>query len=491
MKKRRSDEMEGKADTSFKISKQLFITAMVILLILMIGAGILTRVVPTGSYERFEVDGRITINPESFQFTDLEAYPIWRWFTAPIEVLWSADGVMVIAIILFILLIGGSITVLNESQILQYILSKIVSRFSTRKYYLMASTTLIFMLFGAFMGIFEEIIPLIPFVIALAYFLGWDAITGLGMSLLAAGFGFSAAIANPFSVGIAQKLAGLPLFSGAWYRGITFVIIYGILIFILIRYAKKIEREPKASLDYEHFIKHKVEANQLDQLMEDSPTYNKAYLFFVSIIVIMVMIIISTIFVEGLSDYLLPIIGLLFLIGGIGASALAGMSVKEIIKTFGIGILGIAPGIVLILMATSVKHIIFQAGIMDTILYYASNYISHASPFTAIMLVYLLVLFLNFFIGSATAKAFLIMPIIVPLADLIGMNRQMMVLAFAFGDGFSNVLYPTNAVLLIGLGLANINYTTWFKWIFKLQLIIFAITSILLWVALMIDYGPF
>jgi len=483
--------MAEKAETGFKIGKQLFITAMIILLLLMIGAGVLTRVIPTGSYERYTVDGRITIHPDSFQFTDTDPFPVWRWFTAPVEVLWSEDGIMVIAIILFILIIGGSITLLNKSRILEYILSKIVLKYSKRKERLMAITVLVFMLFGAFLGIFEEIIPLVPFVIALAYFLGWDAITGLAMSLLAAGFGFSAAVANPFSVGIAQKLSGLPLFSGAWLRAVTFVIIYGILVLMISLYIKAIEKNPKASYDYENYINKKMDNHHLEALLKDSGELNKAYIYFISIIGLIVSVIISTAFVDGLSDYLLPIIGLLFLTGGLGASYLAGMSMKEILQTFYQGILGIAPGIVLILMATSVKYIIFQAGIMDTILFYASQYISNASPFTAIMLVYLLVLFLNFFIGSATAKAFLIMPIIVPLADILEIKRQMMVLAFTFGDGFSNVLYPTNAVLLIGLGLANLKYTTWFKWIFKIQIIIFLLTSALLYIALKIGYGPY
>ena len=480
--------MEANMDSSFKIGKRIFFTAMIILLLLMIAAGIMTRIVPTGSYERYVLDGRLTIDPASFHYTDVELYPVWRWFTAPIEVLWSDDGLMVIAIILFILIIGGSISVLNESHLLHYVLAKMVKRYSSRKYGLMAIIVLVFMLFGAFMGIFEEIIPLIPFVIALSYSLGWDAVTGLAMSLLAAGFGFSAAIANPFSVGVAQRLSDLPLFSGAWYRGITFVVIYAILLLFIRRYALRMDDKNKDL--FNRLNEGKIEEKSFN-LPEESPALNRAYRFFIILILLLVLLLVSTVFIKGISDYLLPLIGLLFLIAGIGSSLLAGMSLRHIFKTFGNGILGIAPGIVLILMATSVKYIIFQAGIMDTILFSASNWIADSSPFTAIMSVYLLVLFLNFFIGSATAKAFLVMPIIIPLADLIGLNRQLMVLAFAFGDGFSNVLYPTNAVLLIGLGLANINYTTWFKWVIKLQVIIFIITSILLWIAYMLDYGPY
>jgi len=478
-------------DTSVKINKKLFLSAMAILLLLMIGAGILTLVVPTGSYEKIIVDGRETIDPNTFQFTDTEPLPVWRWFTAPIEVLWSDDGALVIGIILFILIIGGSISILNDSNVLQYLLSKIVKRYKDRKYLLMAILVFAFMLIGALLGIFEEVIPLVPFVVALAYFLGWDALVGLGMSLLAAGFGFSAAIANPFSIGIAQSLAGLPAFSGAWFRVITFVIIYIILITFLIRYAKKIEKDPTKSLDYENYISKRDSINHLDYLMEDNEALNRSFKWFVGVLIGIIILLISSAFIEVVTDYLIILIALFFLVGGLGSGYLSGMKLGRIGKSLGKGIADISPGIILILMATSVKHIISQGEIMDTILYYAASMISGKPSYIALVLVYLLVIVLEIFIGSASAKAFLLIPLIIPLADLLDINRQVVVLAYAFGDGFSNVLYPTNAVLLIGLGLANVSYIKWFRWIYKLELLVFAVTLILLFIALKIDYGPF
>jgi uncharacterized ion transporter superfamily protein YfcC len=142
-------------------------------------------------------------------------------------------------------------------------------------------------------------------------------------------------------------------------------------------------------------------------------------------------------------------------------------------------------------MAMSVKFIIAQGGIMDTILLYASEAISQTSPAGASLLTYGVVLVLNFFIGSATAKAFLVMPLITPLADMVGVTRQVAVLAFAFGDGFSNVLYPTNPILLIALGLTVVSYPKWFRWIIGLQLVILVITALLLLAAVAINLGPF
>ena len=186
--------MENNNESSLKISKKSFFSSMFILLLLMIGAGILTLVVPSGAFERVMVDGKEAIVPGTFQFAEAGNYPFWRWFTAPVEVLWSSDSVTVIMIIVFICIIGGTFTVLDKSGMLQYIMNGLVKKFENSKYKLMAVLTLFFMLFGSIFGIFEELVALVPIVILLSHAMGWDSLTGLGMSALAAGFGFSSVL---------------------------------------------------------------------------------------------------------------------------------------------------------------------------------------------------------------------------------------------------------------------------------------------------------
>ena len=200
---------------------------------------------------------------------------------------------------------------------------------------------------------------------------------------------------------------------------------------------------------------------------------------------------------SALSDYSLPLVGLVFLIGGIGAGLLAGVRGTALWKTLGEGVSGIAPSIPLILMAASVKHIVSRGGIMDTLLHGASTVFvgtgssATLSPLAAALVVYVLALLIEFFIGSASAKAFLIMPILLPLADLVGVTRQVTVTAYCFGDGFSNMIYPTNPVLLIALGLAAVSYGQWLKWTAKLWLWVVAVSVGFLWLATAIGYGPF
>ena len=166
--------------------------------------------------------------------------PVWKWILSPFLVLGASGSGALIAVIAFLLVIGGVFNSLEKCGLMKYMLDKLVHQFGAVRYRLLAIVTLLFMAMGAMIGSFEECVPLVPIVVALAISLGWDALTGVGMSLLAVGCGFASGICNPFTVGVAQQLAGLPMFSGAWLRAVAFVLIYGLLFGFLYLYAKKI-----------------------------------------------------------------------------------------------------------------------------------------------------------------------------------------------------------------------------------------------------------
>lgn len=482
--------MEDKAGV--RISRRAFIQAVAIIFALMMVAGILTRLIPAGSYARIEVEGREVIDPTTFTFTERPNYPIWRWFTAPFEVLASPDGFLVIGIILFILLVGVAFAVMDKSGILKYAISRIVKSFGNRKYSLLLVITFFFMALGAFFGIFEEVIPLVPIMIALAYSLGWDSLTGLGMSVLATNVGFSTAIFNPFTIGVAHNLAGLPLFSGAGPRLVLFVVVYAILGAFLVRYARKIDRQPEASPVYteDQPERAKYKAFDLQSVVQDGSRMRRAGIFLAIFFVLILALLVASPFVPALSDLALPLTGLLFVIGGIGSGLLAGAG-KQAWKAAWDGFVGIAPAIPLLMMAASVKFIVASGGILDTILHWASTAFTNTSPFAAALMIYALTLVLELFITSGSAKALLLIPILMPLADLVGVNRQIAVSAYTFGDGFSNMVYPTNAALLITLSLTVIPYHKWLKWLLSLWFWIILATIAFLAFAVAINYGPF
>ncbi|MFW5828278.1 MAG: Na+/H+ antiporter NhaC family protein, partial [Alkalispirochaeta sp.] len=222
-----------------------------------------------------------------------------------------------------------------------------------------------------------------------------------------------------------------------------------------------------------------------------SPALKRAALWFGGNIILAFIFIFVTARNPVLSDLAFPLMALLFFVGGLGAGRLAGRTWTQVWRSFGGGALGMAPAVVLILMSLSVRHIVELGGITDTILNSAANLIAGSTTFMAAFFVYLVTLGMNIFIGSASAKAFLMMPILSPLADLVGITRQTAVLAFGFGDGFSNMLFPSNALLLIGLGFTVVSYPRWFRWTILLQIVMFAISMLFLWIAVRVGYGPF
>ncbi len=201
------------------------------------------------------------------------------------------------------------------------------------------------------------------------------------------------------------------------------------------------------------------------------------------------MLVGATPFVEALRDYTLPLIGVIFLMAGIGVGLISNWKPTRVAKQFFIGAKDMSPAIILILLATGIKHVMIEGHILDTILYQISQNISHTSPLIAVFIVFIIVMIMNFFIGSGSAKAFILMPILVPIMDLFGIGRQLGILAFQFGDGFSNVFYPTNAVLLISLGLVQVGYGKWIKFILPLQGILMLLSLFWLAVAFTIGYG--
>lgn len=487
----RSERQNG-----IRIGKRTFISTVCVLLAVMICAGVLTLVLPQGSYERVAVDGYTEIVPESYTVTEGSKLPVWRWLTAPFEVLAGSDGMIAIMIILFLIFIGGTFLVLDKSGVMRYMLTSVTAKMGRHKYALLAVMTLVCMAIGSTMGIFEEFAPLVPLVVALSLALGWDSFVGLGMSILAVGFGFSVGTFNPFSILIAQKLAGLPVFSGLLFRVGAFLIFYGILITFLMLYAKKIEKNPQKSLCWESdkVMREKYRYDARDGTLNNAALKKATSVFIGAFGLIFLYILVSLILLYGgngvLTDYTMPVMVILLTAGGLLAGKASKYTEKGLFRDFGKGMLAMAPGALLIVMAMSAKQIVLAGGVMDTILHGAYELMSGVGKYEAILLVFGFVLVLEFFISSASAKAFIVIPLVVPFASLLGLTRQALVQSYCFADGFTNMFFPTNACLLIVLGLVNLPYGKWLKWGWKLMLITVAACVGLLLLAVKIGYGP-
>ncbi len=457
------------------ISAKSFITALAIIFVLMILTYVLTFVIPGGEYARtIDANGDTIIDTaKGFEYV-AGGIPFWKWILSPIMVLTAEGSGTIIAVIAFLLVVGGIFNSLDKCGLMKYMLDKIVHQFGHKRYQLMAVIIFFFMALGSFIGSFEECVPLVPIVVALAVSLGWDDLTGLGMSLLAIGCGFAAGICNPFTVGVAQELAGLPMFSGIWLRAVGFVIIYAVLLLFIRYHAKKVERP----LDMEALTENYVQ----------DPKMDKGIKLFGIILGFGILVVLSSVLITFLQDYTMIIVAVMFLAAGIVSVVAAGMGAKELWTTFWNGLVSILPAVLMILMASSIKYTMVEADILDTLLYYAVGVAETLPKGVVILFIYLLVLVMNFFISSGSAKAFLLIPLIAPMAQIFGISSQLCVMAFAFGDGFSNVLYPTNPVLLISIGLANVSYAKWFRWTWKFQAINLVVTSLILLFGLAVGY---
>ncbi len=469
--------MDKNKKGGLNVSVTTFIGAIAVVLVLMILTYIMTIVIPGGEYVRvLDENGNTVIDAEGgFSYVE-GGLPFWKWLLSPVLVLGAEGGAMIIAILAFLLVIGGVFNSLDRCGLMKYMLDKIVNRFGTARYKLLAVITFFFMAMGAFIGSFEECVPLVPIVVALAVSLGWDSLTGMGMSLLAVGCGFASGVCNPFTIGVAQGLAGLPMFSGIWLRAISFVLIYLLLMVFLVRYAKKVDQ----------FANEKAEINSA---FESDTKMDRGLVCFVSIIGFGIVIVLSSGFITALQDYTMIIVAVMFLVAGIVATLVSGMKISWLGQAFGQGIVSIAPAVLLILMASSIKYTLTEGKILDTILHLAVCAVDQLPKWMIILCIYLIVLVMNFFISSGSAKAFLLIPLIVPMAQMFGIEPQLCMVAFAFGDGFSNVFYPTNAALLIALGLSDVSYGKWVRYTWKFQLANLVLTSLMLILGLAVGYN--
>ena len=458
---------------TLNVSVKSFLTSIGVIVVLMILTYVLTFLIPGGEYARVvDASGNLVIDPSGgFRFVE-GGLSFWKWLASPFLVLGADGGGMIAAIIVFLLVIGGVFNSLEVCGLMKYMLNRIVHQFGKSRYQLMAVVAFFFMAMGALIGSFEECVPLVPIVVALAVSLGWDAVTGIGMSLLAVGCGFASGVCNPFTIGVAQSLAGLPMFSGMWLRAVGFVVIYGLLMAYLVWYARKVDNRKE----------------MLQQSFVKDARMDKSLFCFASIVGAGIIIVLCSGFITALQDYTMIIVAVMFLAAGITASLVSGMSGKALGKSFWKGIVNIFPAVFLILLASSIKYILIEANILDTILHGAVQVVEDLPKWMIILFIYILVLVMNFFISSGSAKAFLLIPLIVPMAQLFGIEPQLCMVAFAFGDGFSNVFYPTNAALLIALGLVNVSYGKWFRYVWKFQLINFVVTSLLLLFGLAVGY---
>jgi uncharacterized ion transporter superfamily protein YfcC len=511
----------------------------VIVFFIIVFAGILTWVVPGGTFERetILVNGieREVVKSDSFHYIG-NSPQTWQIFSA------IFDGFVDKAdIIVFILLIGGAFWIMNQTKSIDigiYAFLRYTKRLERNRVIqrlgidniIIVLIMLIFSVFGAVFGMSEETIAFTIIFVPLAIRMGYDSITGVCMCYVGAHIGFAGALLNPFTIGIAQGLSELPLFSGIEYRLFCWVVISITGISYVLWYAKRIRKNPTSSIVY-HIDSHWRELTGNQEIKEDYHTPRAAWFVFGAIQI--VLIIFSFLYPEstlniGLSSITMPIIPILtalFLISGIlflrksvhffilnlliftiaflivgvmgyqwyimeiatlffvmGLASGLAMSYKlnELTKHFLDGARDILSAGLIVGLAGGIIIILKNGHVIDTLLYYVAESISDLGKYATISFMYVTQTGINLIMPSGSAKAALTMPIMSQFSDLIGVSRQATVMAFQFGDGFTNMITPTSGVLMGVLGIARIPYDKWFKWVWPFMLIMIILGFFLL-----------
>lgn len=471
------------------LNKKTMATISVVLMLVLAFIGVLTQTLPRGEYQIISQDGHEAIVDGTYEVLEDYKMPIWKIILSPILCLGSSHAGTGIAIIAIIVLIGGSFLILDKCGILKFIMATLIKKYSNKKYTLMATVIFVCMLLSSTAGILEESITLVPIAVAVSLALGWDSLVGLGLSLVSIAWGFTAATFNPFNVVTVQKLADLEVFSGLWLRLIVFAGVYLILFLFLYFYAKKIEKDPTKSPVYESdkVLREKYTMSDAQLILNDEKIRKGTRAFITCLLIDVIFIILD--FALSLGGGLsLPAMGILFTVGGLLAGYHTGLRGKKLGASFLQGARTIAPAIPLIIFVIAISYVLNEGKIMHTILYNINSLMQGMSPYAAIFLLFAIIAILEFFIGSGTAKAFLIMPLVAPLSDLVGITRQSVVTTFCIADGFTNLLYPTNGLMIIAIGLISVSYGKWIKWSWKLFVGEFAFSALIMLLMVAINY---
>lgn len=432
------------------------------LIVLAAGA---TYVVPAGVFDRAENSNGLSV------VVDGSYHAVASAPTQLMEIFTSVHRGMVEAapIIFFIFIVGGAFGVFRATGTADAAVSAIAARAKGREVLVIPVLMTFFALGGAVFGLAEETIPYIMIVTPLAIMLGYDSLVGAGVVLVGAAAGFSAAFLNPFTVGVAQGIAGLPLFSGVFVRLVFWAIFVGVSIAYVTWYAVKIRRDPSKSSVRDDDL------DRSDLSQETLAPMNTRQVIILSILLLTVLCLAFGVISFGW--YIAEISGL-FPIMAILMAIVGRMSVNATAEAFVTGCISMTMGALVVGLAYGVLAVLKDANIMDTIIFSMSNAVRGLPPELSALGMYGTQGLMNFVVPSGSGQAALSMPIMAPLADLVGVDRQTAVLAFQFGDGISNILTPTSGYFMAALAAAGVSWTKWVRWIWPLILIQYVLGAV-------------
>lgn len=477
-----------------RILSKIKLNTFAIILAIVGVVAVMTWIVPSGAYDKMDVDGRQIVVAGTYHPVPANPQGLFDVLKAPVQGFSNTAEVIV-----FLLFIGGVLSVVEKTGAIAagiQAASAFFQRQPNLRFLFIPLGIITFSLCGATFGMCEEALIFIPIFIPLALSLGYDSALGTAIPFIGAGVGFAAAFTNPFTVGIAQGIAQVPLYSGIGYRFIIWIICTIVVITWLSFYARKIRKDPQASLTYEFDIEKRKELKLNKTETHITRRQKWVLLAFGLGMVGLVMGVLKPqicSFIKGMwgidlmqmlhleaSGWYITEIAALFLGVGFLCGILGRMKMSQFNDAFFDGVRGMAEIAVLLCFAQAIVIIANNGHILDTMLNWMSSGIKHLHPVCASWAAMMLQTVIDFFIPSGSGKAVLTMPILAPLADLIGITRQTMVLAFQLGGSWMNMVIPTDPVTIAAIGFARIAYGKWLKWMLPLLLLMYVLSFVFL-----------
>lgn len=452
--------------------KKLNFNTLVMIFAVVVLVAVTTWIVPGGEYSRELKDGKTLVVPGSFKYVESNPQGFGALFMSPLK-----GFVQAATIIGFLFIIGGAFSIIQKTGAVKVSVQRMAFTFARKPHlekYFIPLTMTIFSVAGTIFASAEEALPFILVFIPLAYSMGYDSIVGTAIPFLGLAAGFAGATLNPFTVGIAQSIAELPLYSGLGYRIVIWFISTAIMILFIMRYASRVKAKPELSPMYEHDMERKKNMN-LDNNIDASFTIQHKMVL-VSFAIAMIVLVVG---ILGYKWYIIEL-GALFLVLGIVSGFAGKLTLTQMTDAFKDGAKDMVGVALIIGCARAILVLATDGKIMDTLLFSISGLILNLHPVLASQAMFVMQAVINFFVHSASGQAMLTMPVMSPLADVVGISRQIAVLAFQFGEGWINPILPTSGVTMGVLGLAGIPWEKWFKWMLPLQILFFILALLLL-----------
>ena len=473
--KKKKTEPEGNTLQKANVPSPVLIVVVIILC-----CALATYLVPAGEYARVTDPNtsRSVVDPNSYVRVDQNPIGLMDLFMSITRGIQGASS-----IIGFLFIIGGAFAMMEATGAINAGMGTVVRKMNGRELLLVPVVMFVFSLVTTLAACSEEYLAFLPLVLSVCFAMGFDSLTALGIVFGSIAIGYCSACTNAFTVGVAQGIAGLPMFSGIELRIAIYVVMYLVTVPFVMRHAMKVKKNPAASPMYE-LDQLRPKNENFDDTQKMTTRHGLVLIAFAATMVYMVYgIIVHGFYIDELSA--------IFLMLGVIAGVLGGLAPSKMADSFIQGCRNMLVPCIMVGMCKATTIVLTDASVLDTIINFLAGLLGAFPPFLTAFGMFIVQDLFNIVVPSGSGQAAITMPIMAPLADVVGITRQTAVLAFQFGDAITNCITPASGMTISCLTIAGVPLKKWWKFILPLVALWWLVVFVFLTIATMTNYGPF